>query len=84
MCSKAIYRCPEGEEKILALYESVLKKLDFEFGEQMIDTRYGVTHVLITGPKQAPPLIILQGGNTVSPVTLSWFLALTNELLQVQ
>ena len=24
----------------------------------MIDTRYGVTHILITGPKEAPPLII--------------------------
>ena len=79
MFSKSIYRSPEGEEKILALYESALKKLDLEFEEQMIDTRFGVTHILITGPKEAPPLIIFQGGNTVNPVTLSWFLPLLKE-----
>ena len=79
MFSKSIYRSPEGEEKILALYESALKQLDIEFGERMVDTRYGDTHIIITGPKEAPPLVILQGGNTVSPVTLSWFLPLTNE-----
>ena len=45
----------------------------------MIDTRFGVTYILITGPREAPPLIIFQGGNTVNPVTLSWFLPLLKE-----
>ena len=79
MCSESIYRSPEGEKKVLELYKSALKRLGLKFEEQMIDTRYGVTHTLITGPKESPPLIILQGGNTVNPVTLSWFLPLMKE-----
>ena len=79
MFSRSIYRSPEGEEKILALYERALKQLGTGFEEQMVDTRYGDTHVLTTGPKEAPPLMIFQGGNTVNPVTLSWFSPLLSE-----
>jgi len=79
MCSESIYRSPEGEKKVLALYNSALKRLELKFEEQMINTRYGVTHTLITGPKESPPLIIFQGGNTVNPVTLSWFIPLMKE-----
>ncbi len=79
MCSKSIFRSPEGEKKVLALYKSALKRLELKFEERMVNTRYGVTHTLITGPKESPPLIIFQGGNTVNPVTLSWFLPLMKE-----
>ncbi|MFC1871513.1 alpha/beta fold hydrolase [Chloroflexota bacterium] len=79
MCSASIYRSPEGEKKVQELYEIALRRLEIEFEEQMINTRYGVTHTLITGPRESPPLIILQGGNTVNPVTLSWFLPLMKD-----
>ena len=79
MYSKSIYRSSEDEKKVLALYKNALKRLDLEFEEKMTDTRYGITHTLITGPKESPPLIIFQGGNTVNPVTLSWFLPLMKE-----
>ena len=79
MCSASIYRSPEGEKKVQELYEIALKRLEIEFDEQMINTSYGVTHSLITGPRESPPLIILQGGNTVNPVTLSWFLPLMKD-----
>lgn len=69
MCSKSIYRNPEGEQKVLALYKSALKRLEIKFEEQMVDTRYGITHILITGPKESPPLIIFQGGKC--PVMVS-------------
>lgn len=38
-----------------------------------IETRFGPTHVLVTGPEEAPPLVIFQGGNVVNPSTLGWF-----------
>jgi len=74
-----LYKSPEGEAKVLSLYDKAVAKLELEFDETIVDTRFGDTHIFITGPKGAPPLVILQGGNTVSPVTLSWFLPLTNE-----
>ena len=74
-----IYKSPEGEAKVLSLYDKALAKLGLEFEETIVNTRFGDTYIIITGPKEAPPLVILQDGNTVSPVTLSWFLPLTNE-----
>lgn len=35
--------------------------------------------MLITGPKDAKPLIIFQGGNCINPMTLSWFTSLFGE-----
>jgi hypothetical protein len=49
-----IYKRPEGEAKVLSLYDKALAKLGLEFEEQMIDTRFGDTHIIITGPKEAP------------------------------
>ncbi|RCV65002.1 hypothetical protein C5S53_05935 [Methanophagales archaeon] len=74
-----IYKSSDGEAKVLSLYDNALANLGLEFEETTVNTRFCDTHIIITEPKEAPPLVILQGGNTVSPVTLSWFLPLTTE-----
>ncbi|WP_235827947.1 alpha/beta fold hydrolase [Brevibacillus migulae] len=43
-----------------------------------VETRFGRTHVLEMGPRDAKPLIILQGGNCLNPMTLLWFSPLLN------
>ena len=72
----SIYRSPEGKAEIMTLYDSLLSHLGVEFEDLFLDTRFGETHVLTTGPRDAPPLVILQGGNVVNPVSLSWFVPL--------
>ncbi|MCO1603560.1 alpha/beta fold hydrolase [Desulfosporosinus nitroreducens] len=73
----SIYRTSQGQAEILQLYDSLLEQLNLIVQQQLIETRFGLTNVLVTGPQEAPPLIIFQGGNTVNPITLSWFLPLT-------
>ena len=75
----SIYRSPEGKAEIMSLYDSFLLHLGVEFEDLFLDTRFGETHVLMTGPRDAPPLVILQGGNVVNPVSLSWFVPLARE-----
>lgn len=41
-----------------------------------METSFGKTHVLVTGPKDGRPIFIFQGGNCINPMTLSWFLPL--------
>ena len=77
--SRSIYRNLEGEKQVLELYQRALGGLKIKFEERMISTRHGNTHTLITGSTESPPLIIFQGGNTINPVTLSWFLPLLKE-----
>ncbi|MDQ0113744.1 pimeloyl-ACP methyl ester carboxylesterase [Paenibacillus harenae] len=53
--------------------ESYLRLFDAEFDRIQVDTRFGQTHTLVTGPLNGKPLFILQGGNCINPMTLSWF-----------
>ncbi len=55
----AVYKEPEGYQKMLGWYDSMLKKLPIPYESLYINTRYGLTHVLALGPQDAPPLIML-------------------------
>lgn len=74
---KTIYKSKKCEAEMMDVYDRQLSRLGIEYEERMIKTRFGDTHVLITGPKNAPPLITLHGGNGNSPLNLSLFLPLT-------
>ncbi|MRX71941.1 alpha/beta fold hydrolase [Bacillus lacus] len=71
--SSSIYRTPEGKKGIQKYYDHYLQQLPITFQRTYVPTSCGNTHVLLAGPEDASPLIILQGGNCISPMTLSWF-----------
>lgn len=68
----SIYRTLAGQSAIHALYDRQLARLGIETESQIISTRFGETHVLVSGAKNGPPLVLLHGGNTTNPVTLGW------------
>jgi pimeloyl-ACP methyl ester carboxylesterase len=70
--TQSIYKSPAGEAEIHAIYDQQLTRLNLPYESRMLDTSFGNTHVLQLGPENAPPLVILQGGNTTSPLTLGW------------
>ncbi|MBD0384698.1 hypothetical protein [Paenibacillus sedimenti] len=72
-------RSYNDKSKILNYYESYLKLFDVAFERVRLETRFGQTHTLITGPKEAKPIFIFQGGNCINPMTLSWFSSLFGE-----
>lgn len=72
MPMKSIYRTPEGEAEIHAIYDRQLARLNLPLESRMVDTQFGTTHVLVLGPPAATPVVMLQGGNTTSPLTLGW------------
>ncbi|PTM59768.1 alpha/beta fold hydrolase [Desmospora activa] len=74
--STTIYKSPAGEVKMMELYNKQLAKLKIEYKTTQIDTRFGSTHVIITGPEHAPPVLLFQGGNTTNPYILEKFLPL--------
>jgi pimeloyl-ACP methyl ester carboxylesterase len=74
-----IYRSAGGERALKRLYEDLLTNLDASFERQWVETRFGETHVLVTGPDDGPPLVVFHGGNAVNPISLEWFLPLADE-----
>ncbi|OAB47152.1 alpha/beta fold hydrolase [Paenibacillus antarcticus] len=79
MREHTIYKSEEGKRKILKYYESYLKLFDVDFQREYVNTRFGHSHTLVTGPVDGKPLFILQGGNCINPMTLSWFSSLLGQ-----
>ena len=69
---RSIYKNPEGEAQIHAIYDRQLDQLNIAYESCYLETQFGPTHVLALGPKSGEPIIVLQGGNTTSPLTLNW------------
>jgi pimeloyl-ACP methyl ester carboxylesterase len=79
MVRKTIYKSSEGEARILSLYDSFQKGLGVVFDDRLVNTRFGESHVLVTGPEQGPPVVITHGGNSVAPQGLRGFLPLLRQ-----
>jgi pimeloyl-ACP methyl ester carboxylesterase len=73
-----IYKNNTGKREIHESYETYIANLGIPFEREFVETRFGRTHVLVTGPKEGKPLFILQGGNCINPMSLTWFTALLN------
>ena len=74
-----IYKSPEGEARILELYNRFQQSLGLAFDEHMVSTRFGETHVLVTGPEQGPPVVVTHGGNSIAPQGLRGLLPLLRQ-----
>jgi pimeloyl-ACP methyl ester carboxylesterase len=71
---------PKADGQFDALYDRAAEELlAVPVEERWVNTRTGRTHVLLAGDPEAPPVLVLQGGNVTNPVTLSWFQDLADE-----
>ena len=61
-----IFFSPDLERKVFAAYDAVLKRWPVPYSDVFIPTRFGDTHVVVSGPEQAVPVVLLNpGGSSV-------------------
>jgi hypothetical protein len=53
------FRSPRGEAKYMAAYDATMRLWPVPFEARDIPSRFGSTHLLICGPKEASPLVLL-------------------------
>jgi pimeloyl-ACP methyl ester carboxylesterase len=56
-----IYKTPEGERTVMALYDNALKNWSAPYETRQIPTRHGDTFVIASGNPASPVLILLHG-----------------------
>ena len=67
---KSIYKTEKAKEEILRLYDERLQACNIDYEDIYVDTFAGRTHIIATGDKSYPPLIILHGINAGAPMAL--------------
>jgi pimeloyl-ACP methyl ester carboxylesterase len=66
----SIYKNSEAKDVLMKLYDEKLATCTVPYESVYVETQAGTTHVLITGAKDAPPLVAFHGIHAGSAVTL--------------
>ncbi|MDP4145304.1 MAG: alpha/beta hydrolase [Bacillota bacterium] len=75
----SIYMSSENETKLMSIYNKQLLNLKVNYESKMINTRFGYTYLLATGPKDAEPVIFFHAANCTNPFCLQWFLPIAKK-----
>lgn len=66
MTQLTAFKTPEGEAAYFAAYEAAMSLWPVHYEEIEIPTQFGMTHVITSGPVDAPPLVLLHGMSMTS------------------
>ena len=55
----SIYKSPEIKARLMEIYDEKMKEWPVPYEDVFVDTSYGKVHVIVSGPEDAPPLVLL-------------------------
>ncbi len=64
----ALYKSTAGYQAIMSWYDEALKLIDCPIESRFVKTRFGHTHMLVAGPENAEPLVLVPGVAGCAPL----------------
>lgn len=58
----SIYFTPQVQSEMMAIYDAKLSDWPTSYEIRYVDTTYGRVHVILSGPEDAPPVLLLNAG----------------------
>jgi pimeloyl-ACP methyl ester carboxylesterase len=55
----SIYASPEVKAQFIEIYDEKMEEWPVPYEDIFLDTEYGTVHVIVSGPEDAPPLLLL-------------------------
>jgi pimeloyl-ACP methyl ester carboxylesterase len=55
----SIYKSPEYEAQLMDIYDAKMAEWPVSYEDVYVDTDYGKVHVIVSGPEDAPPLLLI-------------------------
>lgn len=55
----SIYASPEVKAQFMTIYDAKMAEWPVPYEDVFLDTEYGVVHVIVSGPEDAPPMLLL-------------------------
>ena len=62
----SIYASPEVEAQFMEIYAEKMAEWPVPYEDVFVDTQYGKIHVIISGPEDAPPMLLLHASGVSS------------------
>jgi pimeloyl-ACP methyl ester carboxylesterase len=65
-----MFASPEGESEVMSAYQSIMDKWPVPYEELNISTSFGETHIITSGPENAPPVVLI---HALLAASASWY-----------
>jgi pimeloyl-ACP methyl ester carboxylesterase len=62
----SIYKSPDVEVRMMEIYDEKMADWPVPYQDVFLDTAYGKVHVIVSGPEDAPPLLLLHASGVAS------------------
>ncbi len=74
--NSSLYRSADGYQQVVAHYDATLQGMGVPYETEYVETRFGPTHVVVSGNEQGRPVVLWHGLNANAASWANWIPAL--------